>query len=106
MPRRVITSRVAARGFQAARKWLLQPGSGANGARTWRALLQARRTLRDHPYIGVQDANQPIYRVLVVSDYRLVYRVLNDTGDHATAGDIRIVAVFGPGQAPRPIENL
>jgi len=40
---------------------------------------------------------------LVVSGYRLLYRVEPDTGDSETgdsetAGDIAVLALFGPGQ--------
>ncbi len=30
--------------------------------------------------------------------YRALYRVAHDTGDNATAGDVLVLRVFGPGQ--------
>jgi hypothetical protein len=30
--------------------------------------------------------------------YRVVYEVVPDTNDNATAGDVRVLAIFGPGQ--------
>ena len=99
MPRQVRTAPEAALALAAARRWLLQPGSGITGARRWNALRVARRSLRDHPYLGGESDEHPNHRQLVVSGYRLIYHLDPDTGDSATAGDVRIVAVFGPGQA-------
>lgn len=56
------------------------------------------RALAAQPYLGVTSEEHPGHRQVVVSGYRIVYRIDPDTGDGATAGDIRIVAVFGPGQ--------
>lgn len=42
-----------------------------------------------------------IYRQVIVSGHRVIYRVVPDTGDRTTAGDIEIVQVFGPGQDTR-----
>jgi hypothetical protein len=30
--------------------------------------------------------------------YRALYRVVHDMGDNATAGDVLVLRVFGPGQ--------
>lgn len=38
-------------------------------------------------------------RQLVVSGYRVIYRVDHDTGEGSTAGDVRILALFGPGES-------
>jgi len=35
---------------------------------------------------------------MVVSGYRVIYRVDPDTGADATAGDVTVLAVFGPGE--------
>ncbi len=98
MPRRVTTAPEAVRALGEARSWLLQSGSGPVGAKRWQSLRDARRTLRAHPYLGRPSEEHPGHRQLVMSGYRLLYRVDPDTGDSDTAGDIRIVAVFGPGQ--------
>ena len=99
MTRKVSTSPAAAEAFRQARAWLLQTGSGQNGRARWDALRSARRRLRDYPYIGTASSELVGRRQFVVSGYRVIYRVDPDTGDSATAGDIRIVAVFGPGQS-------
>jgi len=54
--------------------------------------------LRQHPYLGAESAEIPGHRQFVVAGYRIIYQVNPDTGDSATAGDIRVVAIFGPGQ--------
>jgi len=86
-----------------ARRWLLQPGSGAYGRARWHALRDAADNLADLPYKGAPVPHQPGLRQLVVSGYRLLYRVEPDTGDSETgdsetAGDIAVLALFGPGQ--------
>ena len=98
MPRRVIATPVAAEGFRAARKWLLQPGSGVGGRGRWNHLRAVKRQLRDWPYIGPESPEHPGGRYFVCEGHFIVYRVDPDTGDSATAGDVIILTVFGPGQ--------
>jgi plasmid stabilization system protein ParE len=103
MPRRVLIAPAAAGDLRDARRWLLQPGSGPDARRRWEALKEVPRGLLDHPYRGRASADHPGYRELAVSGYRLLYQVRPDTGDAATAGDVEIVRVFGPGQLGRSI---
>ncbi len=99
MPRRVITSREAKANFEAARSWLLQPGSGARGRAKWEQLKQSRRDLRDFPCLGdTKDPDHRGRRRRIVAGYRLIYLVEPDTNDNATAGNVQILALFGPGQ--------
>lgn len=93
-----MTAPAAAEGLRSAREWLTQPGSGEAGLRQWDSLRRALRNLRTHPYLGPPSADHRDHRQLVVAAHRILYRVDPDTGNAATAGDIRIVAVFGPGQ--------
>lgn len=69
------------------------------GLRRWERLRDASDRLVLFPYAGERAAH-PGHYVLVErsSGYRLVYTIDPDTGDSRTAGDITIVAVFGPGQ--------
>src|SRR3712207_5392908 len=99
MPRKVITAPEAAQALAAARLWLTPPGSGLRGRRRWERLLNAPGRLAIFPYSG-EKAEHPGHYVLVerTSGYPLIYTIDPDTGDSDTAGDIRIVAVFGPGQ--------
>ncbi len=98
MVRRVAVTPEAAAAFRNARQWLMQPGSGRAGALRWQKLRGIRKILQRSPYIGPAFAGQPGVRVVVVSDYRVLYQVVPDTGDTQSAGDILIVALFGPGQ--------
>jgi hypothetical protein len=38
-------------------------------------------------------------RVAVVARHRIVYRVNPDSGDNATAGDVEVLRLYGPGQS-------
>jgi hypothetical protein len=68
------------------------------GAAQWAALKQARNTLRDYPCIG-EKSEQAGHRQRAVSGYRMIYQVIPDTGSNETAGKVRVIALFGPGQA-------
>lgn len=98
MARRVTTAPDALKALRQARAWLTQKGSGPNGRARWEALRDSRRRLRTYPYLGASIEGRPGRYQLVVSEHRVIYRVDPDTGESVTAGDIRVVAVFGPGQ--------
>lgn len=98
MARRVTTAPEAVAALRQAREWLLQKGAGPNAHARWEALRTARKQLRTHPYLGARSTELPGRRQLVVSEHRIIYRLDPDTGESATAGDVRILAVFGPGQ--------
>ncbi len=99
MPRKVTTSPEAAAGFKGARRWLLQPGSGQDGRVKWERLKQARRDLRVSPCMGgTADPEHNGLRRRAVAGFRLIYRVEPDTNSNETAGDMRVLALFGPGQ--------
>ena len=76
-----------------------KPGSGTEGQAKWERLRQARRDLRDFPCMGgTEDPDHPGRRCRVVAGYRLIYRVDPDTKSNETAGDERVLALFGLGQ--------
>jgi plasmid stabilization system protein ParE len=101
MRRQVTTTADALEALREARLWLTQPGSGLNARKRWADLRDVGRRLRRNAYLGHPVAEFAGHRQLVVSGYRVIYQVLPDTGENATAGDIRIVAIFGPGQLGR-----
>ncbi len=98
MARRVTTAPDALEALRQARAWLTQKGSGPRGLARWTALRDSRKKLRTFPYLGVAIEGRPGRYQIVVSDHRLIYRIEPDTGDSVTAGDILVLAVFGPGQ--------
>jgi len=53
--------------------------------------------------LAPKSDEHPRFRVRVISEYRVFYEVDPDTGDTATAGDILIVAILGPGQPSRDL---
>ncbi len=92
MAARLRIAPAAAKDLRLARAWLLQPGSGAEARRRWEALRQAPRRLLEQPWRGRPSRDHGDYRELVVSGYRLLYRL----DDGATTIDL--LRVFGPGQ--------
>ena len=97
MPRSVILSPAAEEGLESIRLWLSQPGSGPRASARRRAIAQAVRDLKRHPSrypVGDHDG----IRERPVEGYRVLYSVEPDTGRDATAGDVMVLRVFGPGQ--------
>lgn len=43
----------------------------------------------------------PGIREVTIEGYRLLYQVAPDTGDNATAGDVQLLRLFGPGMDRR-----
>jgi plasmid stabilization system protein ParE len=80
--------------------WLTQAGAGARASRRLEHIIAAVLGLADHPCLHPQRERGR--REFSVEGHRVVYRVTPDTGRSATAGDVRIVRVFGPGQSREP----
>lgn len=95
--RRLTLARAAARDIAAARGWLTQRGAGDRAARRLAALGAAVRDLREHPCRWPAGRSAGT-RERPVEGYLVVYEVTPDTGDDATAGDVAVLRVFGPGQ--------
>jgi plasmid stabilization system protein ParE len=97
LARKVVTSEPAAEDLQEARKWLNQPGSGSKARSRFTQIREAIKELRQAPCTWSAERHPP-FRERVVSDYRIIYQVLPDTGDNRTAGDVVVLRVLGPGQ--------
>ena len=79
--------------------WLTQPGAGRAARRRLTAIWAAVERLQQHPS-RLPVGNRPGVRELPCpGGYRVLYRVSPDTGRDETAGDIRVLRVFGPGQS-------
>lgn len=81
----------------------MQPGSGPAAWHKLDAILAAIEDLRDHPcrfplgtHVGGRE--RPC-----AGGYRALYRVTPDTGLNATAGDVTVLRLFGPGQDRRSL---
>jgi len=88
----------AATDLAEAQGWLLQQGSGSAARKRYDALIHAIEGLVAHPTRYRRSPDEATRRVMVVSGYRVIYRVDPDTGADATAGDVTVLAVFGPGE--------
>jgi plasmid stabilization system protein ParE len=97
MPRSVILSPAAEEDLEAIRLWLGQPGSGLRVRARRRAIAQAVRDLKRHPCRYPVGDHEGV-RERPVEEHRVLYSVEPDTGRDATAGDVMVLRVFGPGQ--------
>ena len=57
-----------------------------------------RLCLRDHPCRFPLGQHSGVREMPCAGGYRALYRVRPDTGRNDTAGDVRVLRVFGPGQ--------
>lgn len=87
----------AVRDLDAARRWLTQPGAGERAARRLLALASAVQDLQEHPCRWPVGERAGL-RERPVEGYRILYVVTPDTGGDATAGDVTVLRIFGPGQ--------
>jgi plasmid stabilization system protein ParE len=87
----------AAQDLDAIHRWQTQPGAGGAASRRLRAIISAIRQLEEIPCLHVRG-RRPGTREMSVEGHRVVYRVSADSGDNATAGDVVVLRVFGPGQ--------
>lgn len=79
-------------------RWQTEPGSGWAARRRLKAIRDAIERLREHPclypvvnYPGVRELPCP-------GGWRAFYEIDPDTGRDDSAGDVRVLRVYGPGQ--------
>lgn len=106
MARRVLVAPRAAEGFRCARNGLTQHGSGPVGHQRWQELKKAKTQIRLAPCRWPISTDLPGKRKFSVEGYQIIYSVEPDTGDNETAGDVNILAVFGPGQEISLIQEI
>ncbi len=98
MPRALIYAPEALADLEAAGRWLTQPGSGP---RAWCTLVAIRadiRRLRQHPCLWPVGDTSGVRELPAAGGYRVLYEVTPDTGSNQTAGDVRVLRVYGPSQ--------
>ena len=103
MPRGLIYAPEALADLDAAALWLSQPGSGP---RAWRMLAALRTNidrLRQSPCFWPVGQHPGVRELPCAGGYRVLYRVVPDTFRDETAGDVRVLRVFGPGQDRRAL---
>lgn len=101
MPRRLTLAPRALADLDAARAWLIQPGSGPAAWAKLDAILTAIEDLRDHPCRLSLGRPSGVRELLCAGGWRAFYEVKPDTGRDDTAGDVRVLRVYGPGQDRR-----
>ena len=99
MPRALIYAPRARNDLAEITRWLTQPGSGPRARRRLAAIWAAIERLRDHPCRYPVRQHRGVRELPCDGGYRALYRVHPDTGRDATAGDVRVLPVFGPGQS-------
>lgn len=97
MARRIRYTEGARADFEAMLRWQTQPGAGAAAIRRIKSIRAAIQRLRHYPCLYAAGA-VPGVRELPCGGYRVIYEVAPDTGDNKTAGDVRVLRIFGPGQ--------
>jgi plasmid stabilization system protein ParE len=83
----------------AIRGWLTQPGSGPAARNRLMAIRAAVNRLRQHPCLYPVGQHPGVRELPCDGGYGALYRVHADTGRSATAGGVRVLRVFGPGQS-------
>jgi plasmid stabilization system protein ParE len=99
VPRRLIYAPRALADLNAMQRWQTQPGSGQAAIRRVKAIQTAIRRLKEHPCRYPIGQHRGVRELPCEGGYRALYRVIPDTGRDETAGDVRVLRVFGPGQS-------
>jgi plasmid stabilization system protein ParE len=99
VPRRLLYAPRARDDLDAIRLWLTQPGSGPRARRRLAAIREAIDALRKHPCRYPVGQHPGVRELPCDGGYRALYEVLPDTGRDETAGEVRVLRVFGPGQS-------
>jgi plasmid stabilization system protein ParE len=98
VPRNLSYTDKALADLDAAKRWLTQPGSGPAAHRRLASMWAAIEALRDHPCRYPVGQHRGVRELPCPGGYRALYRVHPDTGRDETAGEVRVLRVFGPGQ--------
>lgn len=103
MPRTLIYAPRARDDLAAIRRWLTQPGSGTAARRRLAAIRNAINRLREQPCLYAFGDHSGVRELPCEGGYRALYEIIPDTGRNETAGDVRVLRVFGPGQDRRTL---
>jgi plasmid stabilization system protein ParE len=87
----------ALRDLDSIRLWFHQTGAGPRGRRSYGKIRAAIERLTGFPCL-YSVGDHPGWREMSCEGHRVIYRVEPDTGQSATAGDVLVLRVFGPGQ--------
>jgi plasmid stabilization system protein ParE len=101
VPRTLSYTDTAIADLEAAATWLRQRGSGPAAWAKLDAILRAIDGLRDHPCRWPLGRHAGVRERLCAGGWRVFYDVDPDTGRDDTAGNVRVLRVYGPGQERR-----
>ncbi|MDR3535472.1 MAG: type II toxin-antitoxin system RelE/ParE family toxin [Acetobacteraceae bacterium] len=99
MPRKLRYTHRALADLDAIRLWQTQPGAGLAAVRQLIAIRAAIRRLRQDPCLHPCGDHPGVRELPCEGGYRVLYQVDPDTGRSASAGDVMVLRVFGPGQS-------
>lgn len=99
MPRALSYAPQAREDLVGIRRWLTQPGSGPTSRRRLKAIHTAINRLRQHPCRYPVGEHAGVRELPCGGGYRTLYELHPDTGHDETAGEVRVLRVFGPGQS-------
>ena len=94
----VSTSPQVREALRRVRAWYTQAGSGPIGRAKWEAVRDTPKKLKQAPYSGGVAPGLPDARQIVVAEHCFIHDIDPDTGLTATAGNVRILLLPGPGQ--------
>jgi len=98
VPRRLRYTDEALADLDAARNWLVQPGAGPVARGKLASIWASIEALVDRPCQWPVGAHRGVRELPCTGGWRALYEVDPDTGHNATAGDVRVLRVYGPGQ--------
>ena len=98
MPRELAYTDQALADLEAIRRWLTQPGAGPAARRKLAAVWAALERLTQNPCLYAIGQHRGVRELPCAGGYRALYEVIPDTGRNETAGDVRVLRVFGPRQ--------
>ena len=87
----------ALRDLEVVRSWFHQSGAGPRSRRRYGNIRAAIDRLTEFPCLYPMG-DHPGRREMSCEGHRVVYAVDPDTNRNDTAGDILVLAIFGPGQ--------
>ena len=98
MPRELEYTDKALADLDEIRAWLTQPGAGSAARRRLQRIWDSIERLIEQPCLWPAGQHSGVRELPCDGGYRALYEVSPDTGRDETAGDIRVLRVFGPGQ--------
>jgi plasmid stabilization system protein ParE len=101
VPRTLSYTDSALADLEAARNWLTQPGSGHAAWAKLDAILIAIEDLRDHPCRWPPGRHPGVRERPCAGGWRALYEGDPDTDCDDTAGDVRVLRIYGPAQDRR-----